>query len=84
MNCTLHVCVQMNIQYKVEDGYHVLLVCLHYSGLRVKFLEGRFNLKISKNSTHKKKRYIHVYTEEKTTTCDMPFTNSLSLIIYIK
>ena len=47
-----------------------------------------FTMKIlfenQQNSTHKKKRYIHKYTEEKTTTYDMPSTNSLPFIIYIE
>ena len=53
-----------------------LLLRYFIIGINFPFLQGRFYLKISKNSTHNKKRYIHIYTEEKTTYY-MPSTNSL-------
>ena len=42
----------------------------------------KISLENQQNSTHKKKIYIHIYTEEK--TYNKPTTNRLSLTIYIK
>ena len=43
------------------------------------FLQGRFYLKISKNSTHEKKILTYIYTQKKKQNNDIkPTTNSLS------
>ena len=60
------------------------LFCKYTDELSRSFFTRKILLKNQQNSTHKKKIFIHIYTEENKTTYNKPTTNSLSLAIYIK